>query len=189
MKRFLLSIALIGTACALTACDGGEVRETLGITRDAPDEFVVVSRPPLSVPPEFDLKPPQPGAISPQESTRNRAKSAVLGGAVPETAVDSVSISDAASSADATFFKKLSIDNADPEIRQVLGVDQTKKPDTSGAKSLLEKLTKTQGDQPVVDAKKEAERLRNNKKAGKSITDGETPTVKDKSEGILDKIL
>lgn len=189
MTRLSVTCALMGLALALSACEGGEVRETLGITRDAPDEFVVVSRPPLSVPPEFDLTPPQPGAISPHESTRNRAARTVFGKAQADTAVDSVNVSDAASSADATFFKKLKIDEADPDIRQELGVDSTKKPDTSAAKSLLEKLTKSNNDQPVVDAKKEAERIRSNKEAGKSITDGETPTVEEKDKGLLDQLL
>lgn len=194
MKRPLITIALASMGLVLSACEGGEVRETLGITRDAPDEFVVVSRPPLSVPPEFDLKPPQPGAISPQESTRTRARSAMLGSAAAsgtkaDTAVEGVSVSDAATSSDAVFFKKLKIDDADPEIRQVLGVDSTKKPDTSKAKSLLEKLTTKQGEQPTVDAKKEAQRIRVNKETGKPITEGETPIIDPKkNNSIIDKI-
>lgn len=172
----------------LTACEAGGVQETLGINREAPDEFVVVSRPPLSVPPEFDLKPPTPGAISPHESTRHRAKGAVLRNKKPDTAVEGVSVSDASSSADAVFFGKLRVDDANPEIRQILGVDITKKPDTSGAKTLLEKLNASPTEQPVVDAKKETERLRKNKKEGKSVTEGETPTMEKQNKGILDAI-
>lgn len=194
MKHSRIVSALLVMGIALSACEGGEVRETLGITRKAPDEFVVVSRPPLSVPPEFDLKPPQPGAISPHESTRNKARSALIGGSdatagAGDTAVDSVSVSDAATSSDAVFFKKLKVDEADPEIRQVLGVDATKKPDTSNAKTLLDKLTTTNADQPTVDAKKEAERIRANKETGKPITEGETPTVDEKkNKSIIDRI-
>lgn len=172
----------------LAACEGG-VRDTLGINRDAPDEFVVVSRPPLSVPPEFELTPPTPGAISPQESTRTQARNVLTGGDErPATAVDAVSVSSTQSSGDAVFFGKLKINEADPHIRQKLGADITKKPDTSKAKSLLEKLNTTAADQPVVDAKKEAARLRKNKKAGKPITTGKTPTVETKDKGILDAI-
>jgi hypothetical protein len=40
----------------LTGCDG--VRNALGMERHIPDETKVVSRPPLTLPPEFDLRPP-----------------------------------------------------------------------------------------------------------------------------------
>jgi hypothetical protein len=37
--------------------------------RVGPDEFAVESRAPLTIPPDFDLRPPQPGAPRPQEAT------------------------------------------------------------------------------------------------------------------------
>ena len=37
--------------------------------RVGPDEFAVESRAPLTIPPEFDLRPPQPGAPRPQDVT------------------------------------------------------------------------------------------------------------------------
>lgn len=37
--------------------------------RVGPDEFAVESRAPLTIPPEFDLRPPTPGAPRPQEAT------------------------------------------------------------------------------------------------------------------------
>ncbi|NVJ70788.1 MAG: DUF3035 domain-containing protein [Alphaproteobacteria bacterium] len=49
----LKSVLLIGAASvALAACSGG---------KNSPDEFEVVSRAPLVVPPEADLAPPRPG--------------------------------------------------------------------------------------------------------------------------------
>jgi hypothetical protein len=46
-----------------------DFRQALGIDRVGPDEFAVESRAPLTIPPEFDLRPPQPGAPRPQEAT------------------------------------------------------------------------------------------------------------------------
>ncbi len=44
----------------------------------SPDEFAVESRAPLTVPPEFDLRPPQPGAPRPQEaSSADQAKKVI----------------------------------------------------------------------------------------------------------------
>jgi hypothetical protein len=41
----------------------------LGMDRVGPDEFAVESRAPLTIPPDFDLRPPQPGAARPQDVT------------------------------------------------------------------------------------------------------------------------
>lgn len=46
--------------------------------RVGPDEFAVESRAPLTIPPDFDLRPPQPGASRPQEpSAADKAKAAI----------------------------------------------------------------------------------------------------------------
>ncbi|MBN8544101.1 MAG: DUF3035 domain-containing protein [Alphaproteobacteria bacterium] len=193
---------LIITALLLTACEGNEVREAVGLTREAPDEFVVVSRPPLSVPPDFDLKPPRPGEIRAAESTENQAKKLILkdDGTTQatvetmepapksvETALDPVISSDAKTSAESSFLGKLGAENADPEIRQKLGADITAPKDTSNEKSLLDKLTKGEGEEPIVDAKKEAKRIRKNKEKGKPINKGKVPEA-DESRSVIDKI-
>ena len=46
-----------------------DFRQLVGMDRVGPDEFAVESRAPLTIPPEFDLRPPQPGAPRPQEAT------------------------------------------------------------------------------------------------------------------------
>jgi hypothetical protein len=46
-----------------------DFRRALGMDRGGPDEFAVESRAPLTLPPEYDLRPPQPGAPRPQEIT------------------------------------------------------------------------------------------------------------------------
>lgn len=49
---------------ALAACSGS-LADQLGMGKRAPDEFAVVARQPLIIPPDFDLRPPQPGAERP----------------------------------------------------------------------------------------------------------------------------
>src|SRR5688572_21753165 len=66
----------------LAACSSGEVKRTLGLSKQAPDEFRVVPRPPLSVPPEFTLRPPskdgdEAGRFG--SSPNSEAKSLILG--------------------------------------------------------------------------------------------------------------
>ncbi len=72
-------LALLPALVLLGGC-GEEMRKSLGLGKNAPDEFQVVRRAPLSLPPDFQLRPPQPGAARPQEgSTTDQARSAVLG--------------------------------------------------------------------------------------------------------------
>ena len=55
----------------------------MGIERTGPDEFAVESRAPLVVPPDFDLRPPQPGAPRPQEKTASEKARSVIDSAGP----------------------------------------------------------------------------------------------------------
>ena len=66
-RRPLLAVACLGASLALAGCT--DFRRALGMDRVGPDEFMVESRAPLTIPPEFDLRPPQPGALRPQEAT------------------------------------------------------------------------------------------------------------------------
>ncbi len=52
-QRLILSLAAMGVV--LSGCD--DVRKTLGLERDPPDEFAVVSRAPISLPPDFNTLP------------------------------------------------------------------------------------------------------------------------------------
>src|SRR3990170_1233498 len=65
MTGRLLIIA--GLTLAVSACGG--FRENLGLTKQSPDEFRVVSRAPLTLPPDYSLRPPEPGAPRPQVGT------------------------------------------------------------------------------------------------------------------------
>lgn len=55
------------SVATLSGC--GMTKEKLGFAKQAPDEFMVMSRAPLSLPPEFDLRPvdgiAQPQAVAP----------------------------------------------------------------------------------------------------------------------------
>ena len=63
----LFAVACLGVTLLLPGCT--DLRRIVGMDRVGPDEFAVESRAPLTIPPEFDLRPPQPGAPRPQEGT------------------------------------------------------------------------------------------------------------------------
>jgi len=64
-RAVLLSVTGAGTILLISGCT--DVRRAVGLERTSPDEFAVETRAPLTIPPEYDLRPPQPGAPRPQE--------------------------------------------------------------------------------------------------------------------------
>ncbi len=57
LRAALAAAILVG----LAGCSGG-ARQALGLVRSSPDEFAVVAKAPLVLPPDFGLRPPIPGA-------------------------------------------------------------------------------------------------------------------------------
>ena len=77
--------AAILSAILLAGCGGGKGGILAG--RNAPDEFMVARRAPLTIPPDFALVPPRPGAPRPQEAdSSTQALNAMFGGPAPRSA-------------------------------------------------------------------------------------------------------
>lgn len=70
-----VSLLAVSTV-ALGACGG--LKQSIGLTKVVPDEFVTVSTAPLSVPPEYGLRPPAPGQPRPQELAPESAARQIL---------------------------------------------------------------------------------------------------------------
>ena len=57
----VLRFSILGASlAALAACSS--LREEAGLTKQSPDEFAVTTKAPLIIPPDFNLRPPSPGA-------------------------------------------------------------------------------------------------------------------------------
>jgi hypothetical protein len=57
----MAKLAAVGLGLvSLSACE--TIRSAAGLTKQSPDEFAVVSKAPLIIPPDYNLKPPKPGA-------------------------------------------------------------------------------------------------------------------------------
>src|ERR1051326_8023507 len=63
---FLLAVACL---CSTPLVSGGVVGQFICFENRGPAEFAVESRAPLTIPPDFELRPPAPGASRPQEVT------------------------------------------------------------------------------------------------------------------------
>lgn len=196
----LLTCVLLLSACG----EGQNARDILGLERNAPDEFKVVSRPPLVVPADFALRAPSEGEdLTNLPAADSAARATVTGEdeedilgtkrmmGEAETAVGIVRSYDLESDADDTFLSNIGSDKADSTIRQKLQAEQLMKAEAKEEKSesLFGWLEPEENkDEVIVDAKAEKERLAKNKASGKKATEGETPVVEPKNEGVLGKI-
>lgn len=78
LSRTLAIATVIAAAAASTGCAG--FRQAVGAEKIAPDEFRVVTKAPLSLPPDYQLRPPRPGDPRPQELRADQdARAAVFG--------------------------------------------------------------------------------------------------------------
>ncbi|HBM90670.1 MAG TPA: DUF3035 domain-containing protein [Rhodospirillaceae bacterium] len=166
--QYLPRLILLASVLVLAACGG--VAESLGLGRNPPDEFAVVDRPPLSLPPEFELRPPRPGAVRPQAvSVQDKAETTLFGECqkeVPESDVEK------------ELLTKAGADKADPDIRALIDNESSQK--VVGSRHLVDEILwwkEAGSDATTVDAIAEAERLRKAKKDGSSITSGATPVI------------
>lgn len=167
-----MSAAVI-SILTLSACDGA--KKQLGLERQAPDEFAVVKRAPLEMPPDYTLRPPKPGAQRPQEAaTDKQAEAVVFGG---QQQAKQVTVKDGENA----LLQNAGATNAPEDIRQI--VDQETAALDPREKPVAEKLLgiaigdKGKPRASVVDAEAEAARLQKNYEAGKPLTEGETPTI------------
>ena len=89
MRKSLAVAALGGSAMLLASCGSGGM-----LNRNRPDEFAVARQAPLVIPPDFALKPPQPGAPRPQDSggPSQQALDALFGGSAQRSASETAAI-------------------------------------------------------------------------------------------------
>lgn len=199
--RALGIAAVLAGGALLAGC--GQVRDALGYDKDPPDEFQVVARAPLALPPNYDLRPPEPGAARPQEQSPTDAAAARILGrrAAPSAAAPTRSAGISAgptvqaaprapvsvqTGGIASLREQLRLDEAEPNIRQVVNretadfVYETEYP--------IDKLLFWK-DKPepgvVLDADKESKRLRENAALGRPVDTGTTPTIERKRGGIF----
>lgn len=192
------SVLLVALALALPVLAGGcsSVKEQLGLTKQSPDEFRVVSRAPLSMPPDYNLRPPTPGAPRPQEGTpRDQAARSVFGdpdmGLQPDQIppIGEGESESAQSSGESALLQSAGAGGVDPNIRNL--VDSETAEDEADSKTLADTLVFWRDPEPygdVVDPSAEQKRLQENAALGKPVTEGDTPVIVRKQRGMLEGI-
>ena len=76
------SAILIAAVSVLALSGCNTASKALGLSKVTPDEFRIVTKAPLVVPPDYALRPPAPGEPRPQELQPDSAARAVLVGQV-----------------------------------------------------------------------------------------------------------
>ncbi len=168
-----LTAGLAALGAGLAGCQAAG--RALGVTKVTPDEFRVVTKAPLTVPPDYSLRPPAPGEPRPQElQPESAARIAIEGRQEAVTR----------SEGEKLLAAKAGADKADPLVRYVVDDEfgalahkepsfadrvifwRKDKPDTQGVQTAQAAGAETVN---PIDPKIEAQRL-------KSLT-GDQPVV------------
>ncbi|MEE8623128.1 MAG: DUF3035 domain-containing protein [Alphaproteobacteria bacterium] len=185
VSRLLAAGCVLVLALAASGCS--DLRKAVGIEKTAPDEFRVVTRAPLSMPPDYGLKAPKPGASRPQEANiPDRARQIVLASGKPNKAPVNERKFKGRQPWEVALLGKAGADEADPNIRQLVNRETAVLAEAEF--DLVESLMFWREPEPggkVIDAEKEARRLRENAALGRPATTGETPVIKRKERGLF----
>jgi hypothetical protein len=185
MSKTSCVVAGVCAAALLAGCT--DTKRALGIEKAPPDEFAVVSRAPLELPPEFSLRPPQPGMPRPQDSAPQQQARQTIFRAGEQAPIDPRTAN--RSVGEQALLRQAGAGETDSRIRQIVNAETTKQieADRSFVDTLL--FWKTpQAPGTVVDPSKETQRLRENLALGKAPTEGETPIIQRKKRGLIDSL-
>ena len=151
---------LVSLAVALVACGG--VGDSLGIgPLTPPDEFAVVTKAPLVLPPDFGLRPPAPGALQSRVLAAEQPDAAVLLGAADGAVLSAGTESDEPTKGEAALLAAAGAGDAAPGIRATINLEAGKIAERG--RSFADRVIFWQADPgPDVglNAEAEAERLR-----------------------------
>lgn len=178
---------LATAAVLLSGC--ADVRAMAGLDRRTPDEFAVMSRAPLALPPSFELPEPRPGAQRPQEDTANdRAESVLFGGRQSGFYLNGqFTPAGPASSGEAALLALSGTAGADAGIRQTVNREANQEiEDSIGFADGL--LFWKDADPPgvVVEPQAEMRRLANNAALGLPLNEGEVPVIDQRDKAPLE---
>ena len=162
----LTSAALLMTGCTSTS-------RALGLEKSAPNEFNILTKAPLIVPPEYNLRPPAVGASSAENNyTQKTAREARIG-----------DIDDAKpSNGEIALMAKAGVNRANPEIRlEIDGANSVERKSEGFTDRLLfwqnGQILDENGNPVPLDADTEARRLEsvNSATGGGNVTISKRP--------------
>ena len=108
----------VGGIMLLSDCQS--IREATGAAKTPPDEFTVLTKSPLVIPPDYNLRPPQPGIAS-----RNDPDAGETGGNLnlPQGPTTAASLGATYSDGEKLLLTKTNALSVDPNIRKTVTTD------------------------------------------------------------------
>ena len=193
MKTSAAFASILVSVIALTGCE--ETKRVFGKTKEAPDEFAVYRRAPLSLPPDSDLRPPTPGVSRPQVVNPRDQARAALGLSVKKT--DKVDLSKSEditrlSNGERALLALTGANKANPQIRRLVEEKTADLYETN--ETFTDKMVfwRSKNKGVALDPQKELKRIREAQSLGKPLNSedipGDIPSVTRKRKGLLEGI-
>jgi len=170
--RYWVLLTLVA-ATSLGGCDA--FYRAIGREKVVPDEFAVVSRAPLAIPPDYSLRPPRFGAQRPQEEAPvDQARQTVFR-AGEDAKSNLPPAADNRSAGEGELLKEAGAASAPKDIRQLVETDASS---TAGmSDGFIDKLAFWRKDEPklgptdaVIDPVAESQRIQDQKESGQSAS-------------------
>ena len=179
-----VSLLLLWGFCVIgvTAC--GSLRQDLGLGRNPPDEFAVIDRQPLSMPPDYTIRPPRTWADRGDSFSAEKNAQNALFGPVPSRA--DVSMSEKA------LIVSSGADAVQSNIRDIVNQESSQK--VSASPHLVKQLLSFVKDDEealrlenatTVDPEIETARILSAKENDEPINAGDTPVIYKSQKGLL----
>jgi len=121
MRLLKAGLAIGFCVVALAGCQS--LRDAAGLAKKSPDEFAVTTKAPLVIPPDFNLRPPMPGA--PPANTldpSSNAEAALFSNTDPQTVANGMRGN--YTPGEKLLLANAKVQNSDPGIRARLNADQ-----------------------------------------------------------------
>jgi len=167
MKKYIsiILLAMFSSGCS------NDLKSTLGLKKPSPDEFTVISNPPLSVPPDFTLR--KPGTDADNLGTINLHNIEVPSHMLNKD--------------EQNFLNKLGAKKGSTKVDRLIDQEYNRSQEQNSRKGTIRKtISRLNGDgEHYIDPVAEKERIMKNQEEGKPINEGE---VKEKSKSTIDKI-
>lgn len=171
-EQALRLAALAGLALSLIGCES--IREAAGVNKEPPDEFAVVTKSPLVIPPDFNLRPPKPGAAPTNQTSATGSAQAALFG--DDSATAAAALPGNYSDEERVLLANSGGANADHAIRKQIASDEKamEATDDSFTDTLLFRSPEPDKGKPV-DADSEAQRIEAAKANGQPAGNSTAP--------------
>ena len=189
MKTSAAFASILVSVIALTGCE--ETKRVFGKTKEAPDEFAVYRRAPLSLPPDSDLRPPTPGVSRPQVVNPRDQARAALGLSAKKT--DKVDLSKSEditrlSNGERALLALTGANKANPQIRKLVEQKTADLYETN--ETFTDKMVfwRSKNKGVALDPQKELKRIREAQSLGKPLNSNDIPIVTRKRKGMLEGI-